>query len=284
MKGKVFILGTLLILLQILSCSTRVDVPDNRVFSVEDLSQKKVGVQIGNTAEAYVAEYGGDSAKIELERFKTLDEAIGALRRGELDAVLCDDVPASIFVGRHQSLRILDEPFKEEAYAGVVSKGSGGLLDTVNMALIQMRAMGIYDSIFQSHVGGEGTYHYKPDSLAGEASKMAPALKIATNADFPPYEFRTENGLGGIDIEIARYLADFMERPLEIIDMGFDSIIDAVREGKADIGLAAFSVTEERERLVSFTDTYAKSRVVVVVRSDESESILTRIKDTLFGI
>ena len=57
-----------------------------------------------------------------------------------------------------------------------------------------------------------------------------------------------------------------------------------MREGKADIGLAAFSVTEERERLVSFTDTYAKSRVVVVVRSDESESILTRIKDTLFGI
>jgi polar amino acid transport system substrate-binding protein len=145
------------------------------------------------------------------------------------------------------------------------------------MALIQMRTMGVYDSIFGSYIGGSGDYHFKPDSASG------PVLRIATNAEFPPYEFRTENGPQGIDIEIARYIADFMERPLEIVDIDFDEIIAAVDSGKADIGLAALSVTEERERIVNFTDHYAKSKIVVMVRSGEEESTFQRIKDTLFG-
>jgi len=208
---------------------------------------------------------------------ETLEEAMQSLRQGDLDAVLCDDAPAAVFVGRYQSLRVLDEVFMEEDYAGIVAKERVGLLDTVNVAIIQMRSMGVFDSVFHSYIGGSGKYRFKPDTVTG------PVLRLATNAEFPPYEFRAADGFAGIDIEIARYIADFMERPLEIVDMGFDSIIDAVRLGRADIGLAAFSVTEEREKLISFTDTYAKSKIVVVVRSDEDESLMTFLKDSLFG-
>lgn len=253
------------------------DTPENRVFAIKDLANKKVGVLEASTAEVYAADFGGDTAKILVEKYPTLEEAVQALRRGDVDAVLGDDAPASVFEGKYQSLRILDEVFMEESYAGIVAKKNWGLLDTVNMALIQMRTMGVYDSIFGSYIGGSGDYHFKPDSASG------PVLRIATNAEFPPYEFRTENGPQGIDIEIARYIADFMERPLEIVDIDFDEIIAAVDSGKADIGLAALSVTEERERIVNFTDHYAKSKIVVMVRSGEEESTFQRIKDTLFG-
>ena len=158
-----------------------------------------------------------------------------------------------------------------------MAKRNWALLDTVNMALIQMRAMGVYDSIFNSYIGGDGSYHIKMGKVTG------PALKVVTNAEFPPYEFRTDKGAQGIDIEIARYIANFMERPLEIIDIDFDEVIGAVDSGRADIGLAAFSVTEERGKIVNFTDNYATSKIVVVVRSGETESTLQRIKDTLFG-
>jgi polar amino acid transport system substrate-binding protein len=275
---KLWVLGALSAILILVGCG-KTDIPENRVHSINDLSNKKVGVQIGNTAETYAADFGGDTAKIQVERYKTLEDAVQALRQGELDAVLCDDAPANVFARRNPSLRILDEAFVEEDYAGIVAKQNWGLLDTVNMALIQMRAMGIYDSIFSHYIGGASEYHYEPKEKA-----EGPALRLATNAEFPPYEFHADSGVvKGIDIEIARYLADFMERPLEIIDMGFDSIIDAVSTGKADIGLAAFSVTEERERIISFTDHYAKSKIVVLVRSGQPESTFQRIKDTLFG-
>ena len=282
-----WVLGALLVFL---SACENSEVPENRVFSINDLLHKKVGVQTATTAEIYAAEYGSDTAKIETVSFETLEQSIQALRRGELDAVLCDDAPAAVYVAKNPTLRILNEVFKEESYAGIVAKQNWALLDTVNMALIQMRAMGVYDSIFNSYIGGEkhgidgivviggdGSYHIKTGEVKG------PALKVATNAEFPPYEFRTEKGAQGIDIEIARYIADFMERPLEIIDIDFDEVIGAVDSGKADIGLAAFSVTEERGKIVNFTDNYATSKIVVVVRSGETESTLQRIKDTLFG-
>ena len=206
------------------------------------------------------------------------DDAVEALRQGTLDAVLCDDAPATYFVKKNPSLRVLDEAFAEEDYAGVVAKHNMRLLETVNMALIQMRAMGVYDSVFNRYISGSGNYHYEPKSIA-----TGPALRIATNADFPPYEFHSDSGVVGIDIEVARYIADFMERPLEIIDMDFDAVIESVSSGKADIGLAGLSVTEERGKIIDFTDVYAKSKIVVLVRSSERESRFQWIKDSLFG-
>ena len=65
--------------------------------------------------------------------------------------------------------------------------------------------------------------------------------------------------------------------------MDFGKIIDAVRDGQADLGFAAFSVTEERKQLIDFTDNYATSRIVVVVRSGKTKSFFQGIKDSLFG-
>ena len=263
--------------LAFVGCS-KTEVPENRVFSINDLGNKKVGVIEGTTAEVYASDFGGDSAKIQVEKFPNLAETVDALLQGKIDAVLSDDVPAKVLASKNPSLRILNETFKEESYAGIVAKEKMGLLDSVNIALIQMRAMGVYDSIFDTYVGGATSFHVEPDSVTGEV------LKVATNAEFPPFEFRCEKrGVVGIDIEIARYVANYLGRPLEIIDMDFDSIIDSVRAGKADLGLAAFSVTEERERIVSFTDHYATSKIVIMVRSGEEESTFQRIKDSLFG-
>ena len=253
-------------------------VPENRVFSINDLGNKKVGVIEGTTAEIYAADFGGDTAKIYIEKFPTLAETVDALLQGKIDAVLSDDAPAKVFADKNPSLRILNETFKEESYAGVVAKENWGLLDSINIALIQMRAMGVYDSIFGSYVGGQARYHVQPDSVSG------PVLRVATNADFPPFEFRcSKRGVVGIDIEIARYVANYLERPLEIIDMDFDDVIESVRSGKADLALAALSVTEERRQIINFTDNYATSKVVVMVRSGEEESTFQRIKDSVLG-
>ena len=257
---------------------TKTEIPENRVFSIDDLANKKVGVLVGTTGEIYAADYGTDSTRLHAEKFETLSQAVDALLEGSIDAVLTDDAPAKVFARKNPSLRILNEVFKEESYAGIVAKENMGLLDSVNIALIQMRAMGVYDSIFDAYIGGQSKYHVKTDSVTG------PVLRVATNAEFPPFEFRCKKrGIVGIDIEIARYVANYLGRNLEIIDMDFDDIIDSVKAGKADLGLAAFSVTEERGQIVNFTDHYATSKIVIMVRSGEEESTFQRIKDTLLG-
>lgn len=235
---------------------------ENRVFCINDLGHKKVGVQIGNTADIYASDFGGDTAKIQVERYTKLADAIQALLQGKIDAVLSDDQPAKAFVEQNPSLRILDEIFVEETYAGVVAKGNETLLDSVNAAIRQLKSDGTYDSIFNTYINKNGNFHYR------QKLTNAPKLILSTNAQFPPYEYHTGEGIVGIDIEICKYIADYLGRTLEIQDIEFDAIINAISSGKADIGFAGFTVTEERKQSINFTDNYAENKVVVVVRGD----------------
>ena len=90
-------------------------------------------------------------------------------------------------------------------------------------------------------------------------------LVMATNAEFPPYEYYEGQEIVGIDAEIAAAVAEKLGCELNIEDMAFDSIIAAVSSGKADFGLAGMTVTEKRLESVNFSDTYAHATQVVIV-------------------
>lgn len=95
-------------------------------------------------------------------------------------------------------------------------------------------------------------------------------LVMATNAEFPPYEYREGDKIVGIDAEIAAAIAEELGMELKIEDMAFDSIIAAVSSGKADIGAAGMTVDPDREKNVNFTDTYAHATQVIIVKEDSS--------------
>ena len=91
-------------------------------------------------------------------------------------------------------------------------------------------------------------------------------LIMATNAEFPPYEFYEGDEIVGIDAEIAAAVAEELGLELQIEDMAFDSIIAAVQSGKADFGAAGMTVTEDRLASVDFSDTYAEAKQVIIVK------------------
>ena len=93
-------------------------------------------------------------------------------------------------------------------------------------------------------------------------------LTMATNAAFPPYEYVEGGKIVGIDAEIAKAIADKLGLELQIDDMEFDSIIEAVKGGKADVGLAGMTVTDERKEEVNFTVSYATGIQVIIVKND----------------
>ena len=101
-------------------------------------------------------------------------------------------------------------------------------------------------------------------------------LTMATNAAFPPYEYVEGGKIVGIDAEIAGAIATKLGLELQIDDMEFDSIIESVKGGKADMGLAGMTVTEERKEAVDFTATYATGVQVVIVTED---SAITSVDD-----
>ena len=93
-------------------------------------------------------------------------------------------------------------------------------------------------------------------------------LVMATNAEFPPYEYREGDEIVGIDAEVAGLIADKLGMELQIEDMAFDSVLAAVQTGKADIAMAGITVTEERQMTVNFTDSYTKATQLIIVAQD----------------
>lgn len=114
----------------------------------------------------------------------------------------------------------------------------------------------------------EGETAEASEEATGGAEAAGGTLVMATNAEFPPYEYYEDGDIVGIDVEIAKAIAAKLGMELQIEDMAFDAIIPAVTSGKADFGAAGMTVTEERQRSVEFTDTYANSNQVAIVKED----------------
>lgn len=90
-------------------------------------------------------------------------------------------------------------------------------------------------------------------------------LVMATNTDFPPYEYYQGGLITGIDIEIAELIARELGAELEITDMDYNGIIGAVQNGTADFGMAGIAVTADRSERVDFTDSYITNTQMIVV-------------------
>lgn len=101
-------------------------------------------------------------------------------------------------------------------------------------------------------------------------------LVMATNAEFPPYEYYEDNQIVGIDAEIAAAIAEKLGMTLQIEDMDFTAVLAAVESGKADFGMAGLTVNEERLQSVDFTTSYATGIQSVIVTED---SAITSVDD-----
>ena len=213
-------------------------VPENTVFSVDDLSGKKIGVQLGTTGDTLVSDYEEDGSGTVVERYNKGNDAILALKQGKIDAVVIDVQPAQSFVKTNSELMILNEEFVTEDYAMCISKNKPELKASINEALNVIKANG--------------------------------TLVMATNAYFKPYEYYDNGKIVGIDADMAQAVADYLGMNLKIEDMEFDSIITAVQSGKADFGAAGMTVTPDRLKNIDFSDTYTTSKQVVIVRDNDA--------------
>lgn len=236
---------------------------EGAVASVDDLPGKSIGVQLGTTGDIFASDYEEQGSTI--ERFNKGNDAIQALLQGKIDCVMIDEQPAKAFVANTTGLKILEEPFAEEDYAICVSKDNAELTASINEALAKLKADGTLDNIVKNYIGDDTKGQFPYESPA-DVDRSNGTLVMATNAYFEPYEFYQGDKVVGIDADMAQAVCDVLGYELKIEDMEFDSIINAIQSGKADIGVAGITVTEDRLQSVDFTDSYASSKQVIIVK------------------
>ena len=104
-----------------------------------------------------------------------------------------------------------------------------------------------------------------------EEGEELPVLVMATNAEFPPFQFYMGDQIVGIDVDFALAIGAYLGFEIHIEDMAFDAIIPSVVSGRADFGMAGLSITPERMLQVDFSIPYYNARQVVIVLEDNED-------------
>jgi polar amino acid transport system substrate-binding protein len=228
------------------------------ISSAADLVGKKISVQLGTTSDLYVSEL----KDVKVERYAKTFEAVNALKQGKVDAAVLDGEPAKVFVAQNPDLMILPDPVSVEDYAMCVSKKNPELKRQLDAAVEVLQQNGTIDALYEYYINKtEGSKPYQPKDIQYKG-----VLRIATNAEFPPYEYNDNGKIVGFDIDLARAIADLLGKELVVVDMHFDSVIPAVQSGKADLGVSGITINEERKKNVDFSEPYYHASIVIVIR------------------
>lgn len=106
----------------------------------------------------------------------------------------------------------------------------------------------------------------------GESAEGGEVITFGTNAEFPPFEFVTSNGVigqyDGIDMAIAKQIAEKNGMTAEIENMEFDSLLIALENGQIDAVIAGMTVDEERKEEADFSTPYYTATQVMIVKED----------------
>ena len=164
-------------------------------------------------------------------------------------------------------VKVIDLPLSSEEYAFAVAQDNTEFLGKVNDFLKKIKEDGTFDKICNNYFG-DGTPLLIDSATLDESKEQ---LVVATSTGFEPFEMVDVNGkYSGVDLEIAYYLAKELNLELVIKDMDFESVVNDVQSGKSDIAMAGLTVTEKRQKVVTFSDTYYNASQVVITMADDT--------------
>ena len=152
-----------------------------------------------------------------------------------------------------------------------ISRRSFMAAAAVSVAALALTACGGSASSAASSVASSAASSEAASSAAAAELTTVEAgkLTMATNAAFPPYEMTTDAGeFEGIDVDTAKAIAEKLGLELQIDDMDFDAALLAVQQGKSDMVMAGVTVTDERQNVMDFTDSYATGIQSIIVKED----------------
>ena len=118
-------------------------------------------------------------------------------------------------------------------------------------------------------------------TACGKSNKLV----VGTNAAFPPFEYKDDQGnITGFDMDLIKGYAKDAGKKIEIKDMEFDAALTSASTGKIDIAIAGITKNEKREQTLSFSDGYYSSNQVVICKQGSSFSTLTTEEDIIAAL
>lgn len=121
---------------------------DSNIKNINEISNKKIAVQLGSIADTYVTENYKDANIVRQKKYLA---AIEDLKTGKVDCVVMDELPASEIVASNDGIKILSGALTNDSYGMIVKKGNKELLDVINKVLENLKSEGKIDEYIINH-------------------------------------------------------------------------------------------------------------------------------------
>lgn len=121
---------------------------NSNIYSVDDIGNSKIAVQLGSIADTYVSDNYSSNKIIRQKKYLA---AIEDLKDGKVDCVVMDDIPAKAILNENSGLRIVDGSLVEDYYGIIVDKGNKELLDVINRVIERLKSQGKIDEFLLKH-------------------------------------------------------------------------------------------------------------------------------------
>ena len=243
---------------------------DNVYSSLGDFADKRIGVCTGTIQGAAVEK---EFPEAEVSYYNTHSDLLAALRQGRIDAFADSDIIIRYTMTENSDLTYLDEHLAQPVeIAAIFSKTEKGdqLRDSFNAFLKGIREDGTLKKLDEIWYGTDNSLKKVKDP--GSLSSKNGVLRLATDTSNPPVSYRGDGQVIGLDIDIATRFCDEYEYGLEIVDMSFPAIVNAVETKNCDFGIGGIGITKERAESVNFSDTmYEGNSVLAYLRPDSKD-------------
>lgn len=146
------------------------------------------------------------------------------------------------------------------------------LLVVIAMTAALFTGCGTKEDTGSANDSENGTATETPEATkapSGDASTGDGSLIVGTEAGFAPYEYLEGDQVVGVDMDIAKAIADAMGKELVIKNMEFDSALMAVQNGTIDLVAAGVSIDEDRKKVMDFSEPYVDSTEVIIVNKEK---------------
>ncbi|MBE6153603.1 MAG: transporter substrate-binding domain-containing protein [Firmicutes bacterium] len=229
------------------------------INNIEDLSNSKIGVYTGSEYDTILK---NNIKSATPAYYNSYSDEISALKSGKIDAFLTDEPLAKEILKNNYGLKILNEKLTIDSYAFAINPQKNTLKEEIDEIILEMKKDGTLTELEEKWFGDKEElkvlekYNYKYTDI----------IKFATVSGSAPFAYMKNNKIVGYDIDIINYIGYKLGYKIEIVEMAFEGMIAALVSGKVDMAGCSIIVTEERQKVVLFSEPNYTGGIVLVTR------------------
>lgn len=230
---------------------------------------------------------GGDTAPASgpgtVQRFEDTPSALTELVNGGVDAVVADSPVVLEYIKNNpqSNLRSFGDPsFDQEFYGIAMRQEDTDLHELVNEGLARVKDDGTYDAIFNKYFGDGADFN-----VSESDNRLGLDFNVAMDMAYAPFEYIGDGGEPeGFDVDLIRAVAAEMGFAVNLVNTNWDGIIPSLLAGTSDMIISAMTITEERQKSVTFSDPYFEATQFVAVKEDSPIKTLEDLQGKRVGV